>query len=67
MKMQVALTEKDIQAATEAYIEKEFGVRITTSQTRLVIEVKSKQNYKSEWEQAAYRGMFEYDTSSPTL
>jgi hypothetical protein len=53
MKISVHLTEEDIRRIISTYIVENFGVNIPPD--KLDIEVKSKQNYKSEWESAAIR------------
>ena len=53
MKLQVDLTKNELHAALVRYIEAELGIDIADCDLR--IEVKSKQNYKSEWEEAEYR------------
>jgi hypothetical protein len=53
MRFQIDLTKDELHAALVKYIEAELGVSINDYELR--IEVKSKQNYKSEWEEADYR------------
>jgi hypothetical protein len=57
MKAKLELTEDDIRSAISNYISSVLGLNINP--TDILIEVKSKQNYKSEWEQAAIRCNFE--------
>lgn len=64
MKMTIHLTEDDIKQACIALIEKKLEVSLSASQSSLLIEVKSKQNYKSEWERAAFKGTFTYDSET---
>jgi hypothetical protein len=53
MIVKVELTEPEIMTAIADYIMRKVGVEVATKS--LFVEVKSKQNYKSEWEQAAMR------------
>jgi hypothetical protein len=50
------LSETEIREAIRDYIAKSTGVSIFPADVR--IQVKSKQNYKSEWEEAAFRAEF---------
>lgn len=56
MQVKVSLSELEIKDAIARYIAENVGVKIEAS--AVVIEVKSKQNFKSEWEQAAIRCEF---------
>jgi hypothetical protein len=56
MQAKIDLSSVDIQVAIKQYIQEKFGFE--EGDYELIIEVKSKQNYKSEWEQAEYRGKF---------
>jgi hypothetical protein len=60
MKAQIELSQEDIYKAINQYIEQHLQITINPSD--VVIETKSKQNYKSEWEVAAIRASF---TSTP--
>jgi hypothetical protein len=53
MQMRLSMTEDEIKTAIVSYVASVYGV--TIKKDHLHIEVKSKQNYKSEWEQAAIR------------
>ena len=57
MKAKIELTEDDIRCAISNHISSALGLQINP--TDVAIEVKSKQNYKSEWEQASIRCSFE--------
>lgn len=63
MQAKFELSEKDIRAAIQAWISKEIGVAIYPDQ--IEIQVKSKQNYKSEWETASFRANFTADKVEP--
>lgn len=53
MKVAVEMDEDEIKKAIARWLSVEYGVAVDT--THLCLEVKSKQNYKSEWEKAACR------------
>lgn len=57
MKFKIEVDEKTVRTALREYLEEKYGVKIPDAE--LVIEVKSKQNYRSEWEPAAFRASFE--------
>lgn len=57
MQAKIKPTEEEIRQAVKAYIESQTGISIAANEIN--IEVKSKQNYRSEWEQAAIRAEFE--------
>jgi hypothetical protein len=58
MKMRLELTEEMVRQLIMAHLAEKLGdVRIKPENVN--IEVKSKQNYKSEWEVAAFRVVFE--------
>jgi hypothetical protein len=52
----ISLTQDDINRAITQFIAEELGFSVDPKE--VIIEVKSKQNYKSEWEQAAIRAHF---------
>jgi hypothetical protein len=52
-KVEIELTEEDIRRYITEQLNVAYGLNI--SWDKLPIEVKSKQNYKSEWEEAAIR------------
>jgi hypothetical protein len=59
-KLCVELTKDDIRTAVAEWIERRYSMTLPSpNEVALVIEVKSKQNYRSEWERADYRGRFE--------
>lgn len=57
MKVHVEMSEKEIKAAIYHYLEQKSGVRVPDNS--ITILVKSKQNYKSEWEQADIKAEFD--------
>jgi hypothetical protein len=50
MKLKVELNEQDIRDILSVYINNEYGTNFTWQE--LPIQVRSKQNYGSEWEEA---------------
>lgn len=50
MKLRVELNEQDIRDILATYINTEYGTNFTWQE--LPIQVKSKQNYRSNWEEA---------------
>lgn len=62
MKIQVQITEKELRTMVLERLKSELGdaaARLDDSDVQ--IEVKSKQNYRSEWEQAAFRARVEVE------
>jgi hypothetical protein len=59
VKIKVEFTEEDFRRALREMVERDFQVSLPAGIWKLNIETKSKQNYRSEWENAAYRGTFE--------
>ncbi len=57
MKMRVEISADDLRQMVVDHIETMTGQSIMKEFVR--IEVKSKQNYKSEWEGADFRAVFE--------
>jgi hypothetical protein len=53
MNVKISMNEDEIRQAIAEFILSHYNLGI--SKDNLHIEVKSKQNYKSEWEQAAIR------------
>ena len=53
MDVLVELSEKDIKQIVKSYLEDKLNRDIDNIE--LQFEVKSKQNYKSEWERAAFK------------
>jgi len=54
MEAKVTFTEEEMRAALIEYLKDETGMSLL--EWELCIEVKSKQNWKSEWEPAQFRG-----------
>lgn len=57
MLIHIEIGEYDLKSLVYAHISKITGANITPDQVK--IQVKSKQNYKSEWEEAAFRAIVE--------
>ena len=53
----IELSEEEIYKAIAQYIQRETNISVDPNCIR--VEVKSKQNYKSEWEQASIRCIFD--------
>lgn len=57
MKLKIELTEKELKKLVLEYINS--VVNTSVEEKDIQILVKSKQNYKSEWEQAEFRAVYE--------
>jgi hypothetical protein len=55
MKIHVEITQEEILFALKEYVKSVLGVDLDDGEFNLLIETKSKQNYRSEWEEAAFR------------
>ena len=62
MKITVELTEKDLVDLVVKEISNRTNSNVSANDVR--IETRSKQNYKSEWENAAFRARYITDTAS---
>ena len=58
MKVRIEINENQLRSILIDYLQKNFP-QVNLCVDFLTIEVKSKQNYKSEWEHAAYRAIYE--------
>lgn len=56
MNLNFELSEKDLRELIALEIQQRTGMQLKVDQ--ILIEVKSKQNYKSEWESASFRARF---------
>jgi hypothetical protein len=52
-KVQIEVDERTLKNLVRQYLSQQVGTELDDKDIR--IETKSKQNYKSEWEQAAFR------------
>ncbi len=61
MKIEITLSESDLRTLVLSYLEGAIGPSASgkLKPEDVLIEVKSKQNYKSEWEPAAWRARIE--------
>ncbi len=57
MKIRIELTEQDLKALILDHIRERMNADFNPDHVK--IEVKSKQNYKSEWETANFRAIYE--------
>lgn len=58
MKVRVELEEDDLAVLVAQYLA---GRGLDTTHGKITVQVKSRQNYKSEWEVAQYRAIYEED------
>lgn len=58
MKMRVEIDEKTLRELIEEHLRKQLG-SVNFEAAQILIEVKSKQNYRSEWESSAFRAVLE--------
>jgi hypothetical protein len=58
MKMRLELTEEMVRQLIMQHLAEKLG-NVAIKEKDVRIEVKSKQNYKSEWEPADFRAVFE--------
>jgi hypothetical protein len=59
MKIQIQITEKELRALVCEMLSRELSTPLQDGDIK--IEVKSKQNYKSEWESASFRARVDVD------
>ena len=64
MRVKIDLNREAVLEALKRYIASEAGVDVDAPGVKLLIEVKSKQNYKSEWEEAEFRATVERSFSA---
>lgn len=57
MKIKIEITEAEVKELIVKYIQSKFDEEI--DENRIDVLVKSKQNYKSEWENAAIKVEYE--------
>lgn len=58
MTIKIELSESDLKRLIVEHLESQLG-SVKLQQEFVIIETKSKQNYKSEWESAAFRARYE--------
>lgn len=54
----IELDEKTLRQLVATYIADKLGDSFVLDDNAIQIEVKSRQNYKSEWEEAAFRAPY---------
>lgn len=54
----IELDEKTLRQLVATYIAEKLGDSFVLDDNAIQIEVKSRQNYKSEWEEAAFRATY---------
>jgi hypothetical protein len=57
MEVHIELTEKELKELVYSYINEKINA--TVSIDKIKIMVKSKQNYKSEWEEANFKAVYD--------
>ncbi len=57
--MKIEIEEKDVIRLLVNYFNEILGPAADVNDKNIIIETKSKQNYKAEWEQAAFRVRFQ--------
>ena len=61
MRIKLQMTEEELTNLVIAHLSSNLGEKVSLTARDVKIEVKSKQNYKSEWEVAAFRAVYEGD------
>jgi len=56
MSIRIEISEKDVRKLVAEYIQEQTGTTVAPESVK--IEVKSTQNYKSEWETAQFRVVY---------
>lgn len=56
MKVEIELTEKDLRRLIVDYLANKIDINVRPEYIHIL--VKSKQNFKSEWEEAAFRATY---------
>lgn len=62
MKINLDMTRQDVEGAIADYIQRHTGIE--PYDYTMILETKSKQNYRSEWEEAEYRVKFTVNKES---
>jgi hypothetical protein len=58
-KIRFEIEEKDLKSMVEQYLRANLGAMAIIDPKDIRIEVKSKQNFRSEWEKADFRAIYE--------
>lgn len=61
MKINIEIDEKTLKSLVYDYIQGQLG-GVSVDFDKIKIEVKSKQNYRSEWEVANFRAVYNKET-----
>lgn len=56
-KFHMEIDEETLRGLVLEHIQSQLGLAVDVTEKDITIEVKSKQNYRSEWEPAAYRAV----------
>lgn len=56
--VKIEITEKELRDLIFSHLKDKFG-HCNFDKNKVVIQVKSKQNYRSEWETAAFQAVYE--------
>lgn len=59
MRIRIELTEKDLRELVHTELRKKLGDDANVTPESIEIQVKSKQNYRSEWETAYFRAVYD--------
>lgn len=59
MKIRIEVDAKELKKLIMRYMQDELGAAAPDDISDITIETKSNQNYKSEWEVASFRAVFE--------
>ena len=57
MNVRVEISDKDVRELVRQFVSDKTGQPVRLEDVK--IEVKSKQNYRSEWESASFRAVYE--------
>lgn len=60
MNLRIEINEQDLKSLVAVFIQEQTGQSVSVENIK--IEVKSKQNYKSEWEEAAFKAVYTKNT-----
>lgn len=58
MEIEIKVSEAKIRQLITDWLEQSLGPEFLADPKHLVIEVKSRQNYRSEWEAADFRAVY---------
>lgn len=58
-KLRIEMDQQKVSELILSYIEEQYGIKETLDTKNVTILVKSKQNYRSEWEPADFKVVIE--------